>query len=125
MLEVNNLSLDLAFPNKFFVKVFQNILDAFFQRQLHFSTQNIFYILNKSRDKSGNISANEIKLLFEALDINANEEELSKMIEVMDIDRDGEISFVTFQLLYSNALLLRKIYDQTRKQKNKITLYNL
>ena len=47
-----------------------------------------------TRDKSGNISANEMKLLFEALEIDANDEEISKMIKIMDVDGDGEISFV-------------------------------
>jgi hypothetical protein len=53
-----------------------------------------------SRDKSGTISSTEIKSLFEALEIGATDEEVLKMVKIMDVDGDGEISFVKLFILF-------------------------
>ena len=48
------------------------------------------------RDRSGTISAKELKALCKELGIKVNDREVHAILKQMDVDGDGEISFKEF-----------------------------
>lgn len=62
------------------------------------------------RDRSGFISRKEIKQSFRDLDIRASEDEIEVVINQMDTDRDGNISFEEF-----SRVMARNYYKKHSK----------
>ena len=59
------------------------------------------------KDKSGNISKDELLQCMQDEDLTITEEEIDRMIKEVDIDGDGEINYKEFlEMMKSNSSLL-------------------
>lgn len=50
----------------------------------------------QDEDNSGTITHNELKILFKSLEIEATDEEIQSLIQVVDVDQSGSLSFEEF-----------------------------
>ena len=57
------------------------------------------------KDKSGGISANELKLLLGESNVHTKEEVWKNMIKEIDLNGDGQISFEEFKKMMKNVIL--------------------